>query len=164
MTILLTSVAFLIGSFIHPFHVSVCEIEHDIETKALQISQRVFLDDLEETLNHVYGIQIDIVNPDNNQFRDSLVEDYILKHLIVTVNGKHRERAYLGHEIEKDVLWSYIEYYGVKKMKTISITNTVFFELYDDQNTIIHMKHNGTTKSKRVTQKKPTESFEFNTK
>lgn len=164
MTILIPIITFFISSLFHPFHVSVCEIEHDYKTKALQISQRVFLDDLEETLNYVYGIQIDIVNPENKHFRDSLIQDYILTHLIITVNGKQHKRSYIGHEIEKDVLWSYIEYYGIKKLKNLSITNTVFFELYDDQNTIVHMKYKGVTKSKRLTQTKPTESFQFDSK
>ena len=161
MTILISVITFFITASFHPFHVSVCEIEHDPETKALQISQRVFLDDLEETLNHVYNIQIDIVKPENKAFRDSLVKDYVMKHLIVTVDGKQRKRSYLGHEIEKDVLWCYIEYYGIKKVKTFSITNTVFFELYDDQNTILQVEMNGETKNKRLTKLKPTEVFEF---
>lgn len=161
MTILISSITFLIGSFFHPFHVSVCEIEHDAKTKAVQVSQRVFLDDLEETLNHVYNIRIDIVNPEHRHYRDSLVKDYLLKHLKITINGKEHKRTYLGHEIEKDVLWSYIEYYGIKKMNKLSITNTIFFELYDDQNTLVHVEHKGVTKSKRLTQLKPSEIFEF---
>ena len=39
---------FFFGSMaIHPFHVSVCEIEFDQKTEALQITQRIFLDDIE---------------------------------------------------------------------------------------------------------------------
>ena len=161
MNIPITFITFFISTLFHPFHVSVCEIELDTETKALQISEHVFLDDLEETINKLYGVRMDIVNPENKQLRDSLVQDYLLSHLIVTVDGKQRKRAYLGHEIEKDALWCYIEYYGIKKMKTLRITNTMFFDMYDDQNTLIHVKHNGTTKSKRLTALKPTEVFEF---
>ena len=161
MTITLTFIAFFTSSFFHPFHVSICEIELDAESKALQISEHVFLDDLEETLNKLYNVRLDIVNPENKQLRDSLIQDYLLSHLIVTVDGKQRKRAYLGHEIEKDALWCYIEYYGIKKMKNLRITNTIFFDMYDDQNTLIHMKHNGNTKSKRLTSSKPTEIFEF---
>lgn len=161
MTILITFITFFISSIIHPFHVSICEIEHDVETKALQVSERVFLDDLEETLNKVYDIQLDIVNPEDRKLRDSLIRDYILSHLIIMIDGKQRKREYLGHEIEKDALWCYIEYYDVKKMKKISITNTIFFEVYEDQNTLIHMTYNGITKSKRLTKLKPTEVYEF---
>jgi hypothetical protein len=109
MTILISYITILMGSMLHPFHISVCEIEHDIDTKAVQISQRMFLDDLEETLNHVYGVQMDVINPENKPLRDSLIQVYVLEHLTVTVDGKDRKRTYVGHEIEKDVLWAYIE-------------------------------------------------------
>ncbi len=157
----LASIILLIGSWWHPMHVAICEIEHDPETEALQISQRVFLDDLEETLNHVYFIKMDITHPKNKHFRDSIIQDYILKHLIITVDGKQRRRTYLGHEVDKDVLWCYIEYYGVKKMNRLHITNTLFFELYKDQNTLIHLKYEGVITSKRLTQLKPSEDFVF---
>lgn len=160
MTISISIITFLISSLFHPFHVSICEIELDTKTKALQISERVFLDDLEETLHKVYNVRLDVVSPENKHLRDSLIKDYILTHLIITIDGKQHKRAYLGHEIEKDVLWCYIEYYGVKKMKRLSITNTIFFEVYEDQNTLVHFKYNGITKSKRLTILKPTEVFD----
>ncbi len=161
MIILISIITFLVSPLLHPFHVSVCEVEHDAETKAIQISERVFLDDLEETLNKVYNVRLDVMNPEDTQLRDSLVQHYILSHLIITVDGKQKKRKYLGHEIEEDALWCYIEYYGVKKIKELSITNTVFFEMYDDQNTLVHIKYNGVTQSKRLTPQKPTEVFTF---
>lgn len=150
-----------LASSVHPFHITVCEIEHDPETKALQISQRVFLDDLEETLNHVYSTKMDIIQPEDKHLRDSLIKEYIIKNLILTVDGKKRDRTYLGHEVDKDVLWCYIEYYGVKKLEKISLTNTVFFELYEDQNTLVHVTYEGTTVSRKLTQLKPSEEFIF---
>ncbi|MCF6359144.1 MAG: hypothetical protein L3J29_00095 [Cyclobacteriaceae bacterium] len=161
MTILISIITFWASIFLHPFHVSICEIEHDEETKALQVSERVFLDDLEETLNKVYNVRLDVVNPQNKVYLDSLIKDYILSHLEITIDGKQKKRKYIGHEIEQDALWCYIEYYGVKKMKSVSITNTIFFELFDDQNTLIHFKYNGKTISKRLTKTRPTEVFEF---
>ena len=161
MTILLTLITFLASLLAHPFHVSVCEVEYNTETKALQLSQRMFLDDLEETLNKVYNVRIDIVAPEDKQLRDSLIKDYVLKHLIIIVNNKVKKATYIGHELEGDAMWCYIEYYGVKKLGQLNITNTVFLEVYDDQNTLIHLKYNGETKSKRLTKLKPSEQFMF---
>jgi len=161
MTILISIFTFCASLLPHPFHVTVCEIEHDSKNNALQVSQRMFLSDLEETLNKVYDIRIDIVNPENKSYRDSLIENYVLSHLIIMVNNKPRKHTYIGHEMEGDALWCYIEYYGVKKIEELSITNTVFLDVYDDQSTILHMKYNGETKSKRLTRLKPTEQFKF---
>lgn len=161
MTILISFVTFFMVTVAHPFHVTVCEIEHDTSTKALQVSQRMFLDDLEQTLDKTYHVRMDIMHPDDKQLRDSLIQDYVLSHLTITVDGKPRKRAYIGHEIEDDVMWCYVEYYGVKKLESVDITNTVFFDVYDDQSTIVHVKYNGETKSKRLTRLKPAEHFEF---
>ena len=161
MTILISIFVFLLESFFHPFHVTVCEIEFDTNTNALQVSQRMFLNDLEETLDKTYHVEIDIVNPKNKPFCDSLIKDYVLKHLAITVDGKPRKRTYIGHEVEEDVMWCYVEYYGVKKMKNLEISNTVFFDVYDDQSTIVQMEYNGVTKSKRLTRLTPTEHFDF---
>lgn len=161
MTIFISIIIFSASSWLHPFHVAVCEVEHDEETKALQVSQRVFLDDLEETLNKVYKVRLDIINPRDIQVRDSLIQHYMLSHLTITIDEKQKKRKYLGHEIEEDALWCYIEYYGVKKMTRLNITNTIFFEMYDDQNTLVHVTYNGIIKSKRLTPVNPTEVFVF---
>ncbi|MCB0494849.1 MAG: hypothetical protein KDC79_01820 [Cyclobacteriaceae bacterium] len=161
MTKLISLLTLFSISFIHPFHVTVCEIEHDAETKALQVSERMFLDDLEETLDKTYHVRLDIMHPEDKNLRDSLIQDYVLKHLSITVDGKPRKRTYIGHEIEDDVMWCYVEYYGVKKLDNLEITNTVFFDIYEDQSTIVHVSYDGNTKSKRLTRLKPTETFSF---
>ncbi len=161
MSIFISIIIFFASSWGHPFHVAVCEIEHDEKKKVLQVSNRVFLDDLEETLNKVYNVRLDVMNPKNYQLRDSLIQHYITSRLIITVDGKQKKRKYLGHEIEDDALWCYIEYYGVKKMTRLSVTNTIFFEMYNDQNILVHVTYDGITKSKRLTPIKPTEVFLF---
>lgn len=163
MSFIIGFITFYATSLLHPFHVTVCDIEHDADTKALQVSQRMFLDDLEETLDKTYGVRLDIMYPENKMQRDSLIQDYVLKHLTITVDGKPKKRVYIGHEIEGDVMWTYIEYQGVKKLGSVDITNTVFFDIYDDQSTIVHVNYNGKTQSKRLTRGKPSEQFVFDT-
>ena len=162
MTILVNLIVFVMVHSVHPFHVTVCEIEHSADAKTLQVSQRMFLDDLEKTLDEIYDVRLDILHPEDANKRDSLIKDYVLKHLLLTIEGKPGKRAYVGHEIEGDVLWCYIEYYNVKKLGKIDVTNTIFFDVYDDQNTIVHVKYNGVLKSGRLTRLWPTEHFEFN--
>lgn len=161
MTILISFITFFATSLLHPFHVTVCDIEHDADTNALQLSQRMFLDDLEETLDKTYGVRLDIMHPEDKHLRDSLIQDYVLKHLTITVDGKPKKRTYIGHEIEGDILWAYVEYYGIKKLDYVDIANTIFFDVYDDQSTIVHVKYNGKTQSKRLTRSKPSEHFDF---
>lgn len=147
--------------WLHPFHVSVIELDYDEKGKALQLSERVFLDDLEEAINKNYKVRIDITYPANKAKRDSLIEDYILKNLRVKVDGKLKTGSYLGHEIEQDALWCYIEYYGVRKVHEIALTNTLFFDMFDDQNNLVHATYKGQTISKRLLKTVPEKVFVF---
>jgi hypothetical protein len=134
----------------HPFHVSVCDIEFNKEAKALQVSQRMFLDDLEITLNKRYNQRLVIDDPGTISLRDSLLANYLSESLIIIVNGKTHTGNYLGSEIEEDGLWCYIEFEGIRKLKSIEIINTVLLETFDDQANIIHFATGDYEKSTKL--------------
>ena len=55
----------------HPFHVSVSDIKYKEEQKAIQISTRIFLDDLEVALQAFTGNEaLDIVDKSNWEVED----------------------------------------------------------------------------------------------
>ena len=110
------SFLYLIFLAAHPYHISVCDIVHKSDQKTLQVSQRVFLDDLEETLNERFNIMVDVTNPKDPGYRDSLIQVYLFENINITVDGKTKKRNYIGNEIEEDGMWCYIEYLGVKTM------------------------------------------------
>lgn len=153
------SLGVFISTLFHPFYISVCDIAHDPETKALQVSQRVFLNDLETTLRKKYNVRLDVVYPENKSLRDSLIQDYILDNLEIKVDGKSRNRTYLGHEIEDDAMWCYIEYHNVKKVRELSVKNTVFLEMFDTQANLVHFKYQGKTKSIKLDRLTPSGKF-----
>ena len=146
-------------TLVHPYHISVCDIVFDAETKALQVSQRVFLDDLEETLSEQFDLKVDVLNPPDKAFRDSLIQVYLFKHIDIEVDGKAKNRVYIGNEITEDGMWCYIEYTGVKKVKELKVRNTVFFDKFDDQANIVHFKYQGVTKSLKLDRLTPDGSF-----
>ena len=53
-----TIVTTIFFSYLHPFHVSVCDVDFKEESKSIQVSQRIFLDDLEKALNEKYDINL----------------------------------------------------------------------------------------------------------
>ncbi len=147
--------------FPHPFHVSVCEINHDEKTNALQITHRIFLDDLEEGLNTFYNENLDLLNPKDLDKINRLVADYLSKRFNISVNGKKREVEYLGNEMGKDVMLCYMEITKVKKFNTIEIENKVLFEAFDDQSNIIHVDYNDQIKSLRLVNNKSRDLITF---
>ncbi len=137
----------ILNTTAHPFHVSVCEINISPASKSIQVSQRIFIDDLEQVLNKTYGVNITIDGNTESGLLDSLINDYLSEHLRLVVDGKIKKRVYIGSEIEEDGIWCYVEYEGIKKISSIEVTSTVFLETFKDQANIIHFKQGEYEKS-----------------
>lgn len=86
-------------TFLHPFFVSVTEVNHNQKTKSLEISTKIFFNDLEAALEKQHKIQLDILKPGGKSRIDLLLNEYLQKHLQLQVNGKLVKLKYLGYEI-----------------------------------------------------------------
>jgi len=151
---LLLVIAQLFFSQIHPFHVSVCDIEFSKHEKSLQLSQRVFIDDLEIALGKKYSLNLDVNDETTTTLLDSLIHVYMLENVHLIVDGKQKNATYIGNEIEGDGMWCYMEYTGIKKLKSLEIRNTVFLETFEDQVNIIHFEYEDYEKSIKLDQTK----------
>lgn len=133
-------------TMLHPYHVSVGEIVYNEKAEALQISYRIFLDDLELALREASG------NEELNIMEDSLLvlqtnQEYFKRNFKLNINGEPVDYHYLGNEIEDDAMWSYMEITDLKEVPKIALTNRLLIEVYDDQQNIIHFKMAGDKKS-----------------
>lgn len=149
----------------HPIHLSVSEINYSEKDKALQITSRIFLDDLEESIRQERNQRdLDILEPVTGFTTEQLIRDYVLKRFTVKLDGKLQKMNFLGFEREDPAVICYIEIESVKKFKTIEIRNEVIQELYDDQSNIVHVTYKGPVKSARLMRDKPSEVFTFDSK
>ncbi|MBK8953406.1 MAG: hypothetical protein IPM85_15245 [Chitinophagaceae bacterium] len=135
---------------VHPFHVSVTEIEHNEKEKTLQISCKIFTDDFETILARNYKTKVDLVNPANRAAMDTLVKKYLLSHLSVRMNNKPVHFSYLGFEHEKEAVYGYVEAENVITAGKIEIISTILYDMFDDQVNIFHVKAGGGRKSSKL--------------
>jgi hypothetical protein len=148
--------------FLHPIHVSVTEIEFDEKEKALEIMMRVFMDDLELSLqNSLRRPELDITNPENGSSTDALVGEYLKKHFKIGLDGKTQKIAYLGHERESEAFIFYIEVTDVKNWETIEIQNDIIVATHDDQSNLVHVYVGEKVKSLRLTKDTPSDKLTF---
>jgi hypothetical protein len=149
-------------AFLHPIHISVTEINYSAKDKALQITSRIFIDDLELAIRSKRKEEnLDIINPKNGLTTDQMVSEYVKEHLQIKVDGKARPITYLGSEKEDLAIICYIEVQDFKKAKTIEVTNNVIMEIHDDQSNLVHITYNGPVKSARLVKDNPKEIFKF---
>lgn len=141
---------------LHPFHVSVCEVVHSQKARALQVSCRVFLDDLELALRKQTGDgELNLVGDSIQTHRAN--ERYFKESLQFTINGQPASYVYLGGEIEEDVMWCFLEVSNVESLHSVTIANTFLTDLYDDQQNIVHFRI-GTDKRSFILTKEETQA------
>jgi len=152
----------LLFYILHPIHVSVTEIEYSEKHKSLQIISRIFIDDLELSIRAKLNDEtLDILHPKTGLTTDKLVQDYLQDHFRVRLDGKPVKINFLAHEIEDVAIICYLEIEGVKKLKTIEITNSVIQETHNDQSNLVHVTYKGPIKSLRLTRENPTGSLDI---
>lgn len=148
--------------FIHPIHLSVSEVNYSEKDKALQITSRIFLDDLELSVREFKKDEtLDLMTPGNDRVTEQLVSEYLAKKLTVKLDGKVQKLNFLGLEREEPAVVCYIEIEGVKKFKTIEVRNEVIMDVYDDQSNIVHVTYKGAVKSFRLLRNKPVHTLTF---
>lgn len=152
----------LLGLFgAHPFHVSVTDIEHNQDTQSLQISQRIFIDDLEQALKKHYNLEyVDTYNPDDASKLDSLIGNYLKSKVFILLEGKEHAFTYIGSEVEGDARWCYYEVEDVPTVHEAEITNVTLMEVFNDQQNIVHFKAGEKMKSYKLD--KDTKHYTFN--
>ncbi len=149
-------------SFWHPFHVSVVEIRHNAEEQVLQMSQRIFLDDLEEAVEGFHALDyVDTASPDDLVRLDSLIASYLKAKVFFRVNGENRDFTYVGSEKEGDARWCYFMIDAVPSVRTLEVTNVALMDVFDDQENIIHCVVGNQKRSYKLNKQSKYFTFEF---
>ena len=134
----------------HKFYVSVTHVVYAEKDKSVQVISRIFIDDFEKLLEERYHIKPKLATEEEHEKAAFYIEKYLMRHFWVEINGKMTKLNFLGKEYEDDVVKCYLETEKKikrKKIKTIQIKNTVLFEIFEEQQNIIHIKLKNKRKS-----------------
>lgn len=124
----------------HPFHVSTQEIEYNVSSKVFEIATKCFIDDFENACSKQLGSKIDLHNESMHEKIDQMVRDYFLANCNLEVGGRKTKLNYLGFELENDIVWVFCESEKVNLGKSFKLTNTLMYNIFDDQMSIVHLR------------------------
>lgn len=142
----------LLNAGLHPFHVSVSDIKFKEDQKAIQISTRIFLDDLELAIRaHSGDDKLDITDDSKWDFINKNLETYLLERIrLWDEKDRAYELNYVGAEIEEDVMWCYLEVEKVKSIEQVKVFNNILHEVWADQENLVHFRAFDDVKSARL--------------
>ena len=134
----------------HPFFVSVTEVNHNAADKTVEVSCKVFFDDMEAVLKQNYKVVADLSKPEQQAQNNKLLSDYLSKHLAVAVNGKPVALKYLGFEKESESVFCYLEGSGVAAAQTVDIKTDLLHDFTPQQINIVHCIVGGKRQSNKL--------------
>lgn len=121
----------------HKFYVSIYQINYAPEKKMLQITSRIFIDDLNAILFKKYHKNTHLGDEKETPEDVVLMTKYILDHFSIKVNGQQKNIRFLSKEVEDNVIIGYYSCKDVSKITTLEVQNTVLMDLVPEQQNII---------------------------
>ena len=125
----------------HKYYVST-SLFNFTKDNSLQATLRIFKDDLSNAISKNYLSE----SSDDLDLIDKLyfikLEDYFNLKLNVLIDNKKIKLKLLGLESKNDMYVCFLEIENLESFTTLSLENKILFELFKDQQNIIHVKKN----------------------
>lgn len=143
----------------HDFHASVTQMQYNPKERAFEVSIRMFTDDLEKALATASGGPAHLAPNDKN---DPLLERYVRQHFAF-VNAQKQPVAfdYVGHEIEADANWVYLQLPHADAFAGGQLKQNVLMELFDDQVNLVNIQYQGQKKTFVFRKNQPVQQVSF---
>ena len=127
----------------HDFHVSHTTFHYNNKTKSMEITIRVALKDLEKSIENKYSKKFnDFLDNQKNISLETRIVEYFENNLTLSVNNHILRYHWVGKELSNNLhdIFLYFEipnYDKNENLGTITIQNSLFLELYNNQTNIV---------------------------
>lgn len=136
---------------IHKFYMSIYQIDYAADKKRLEITSRIFVDDLNKALQLKYSKTTHIGESTESTEDIGLMNKYLLAHFTIKVNGIAKPILYVRKELDHNVVVGYYKINDITKITSLSIHNSVLTDVFSDQQNIIQATFNGKKESLLLT-------------
>lgn len=125
---------------LHKFYVSLSEIRYNGETSRVEVSMRIFPDDLDRALSENFGVDTHLATSLEPVAADSLVGLYLKSHFTLVSDGRELSFTYLGKATEADAIWCFLESSPVNPAPSgLQVRNTILMDQFEEQVNIIQV-------------------------
>jgi hypothetical protein len=134
----------------HPYYVSVVELKNNRAEKIVELTCRLFTDDMETALKHEGSGPIDLTHPSDKSDIDKKLFTYLKKHLAVSINNQKPGFEYVGYEIREEAVNIYIQIAFDGKFQTIRLSSDLLYREHPEQTGIYHFIDGEKKESRRL--------------
>ncbi|CAH0336891.1 hypothetical protein FVB9288_02618 [Flavobacterium sp. CECT 9288] len=122
----------------HKFYVALFQVNYVSEKKMIQITARIFVDDLNNALEKKHNRKINLGSEMETAEDVLLLKKYLNEKCIIKVDGQTKVINFVSKEMEGDVLICYLSIKEIKKIKALDIYNAVLTQNNAEQQNIMH--------------------------
>ncbi|MDB4583606.1 hypothetical protein N9164_10675 [Draconibacterium sp.] len=145
----------------HPFYVSICQVDFNKENHSLEISLKVFADDLILGLENAGASKLYLGEAKENKKTDTYLLDYLKSSINFIVNGDQKTYSFVGKEMESDVVWIYLEIQNISSLNNITVDCKLLTEVLETQNNIIQINNGDGIKSMLLNKRKQSDTITY---
>lgn len=146
----------------HKFYMGIFQVNYAAEKKMVQITSRIFIDDLNNGLEKKFHKKTYVGTDKETQADIDLLKKYLADNFSIKINGQSKPITFLSKEVEAgDVLVCYSRIKDIDKFKTIEISNSILVDWNSEQQNITHISAFGTKKSVLFTESSRKEVLKY---
>jgi hypothetical protein len=163
-TLLLFGLFLMTTAFVekaHRFYLSLTEVRIDTKKQTLDVSCKLFTDDLEDALQKKYGKKIDLAASSKNKDVQALLHRYITENFKVNVGGKLQTLTFVGFETETDATWCYLESVPFIGKGKVSIINSLLYDYLPEQSNMLNVYMDDVEQSSKLVNPEKLAEFNF---
>ncbi len=128
---------------VHRFYVAIYQIDFVPQKKRVEITTRIFMDDLNDAVSKAYKKSTNIGTEKETPEDITLMKKYLAQNFKLVINGKPVTYNYLSREVESNVVICYFSIKEVAKVTTLEVQNSLLTEVHSEQQNIIQFNNNG---------------------
>jgi len=146
----------------HKFYMGIFQVNYAAEKKMIQITSRIFIDDLNNGLEKKYHKKTFVGTEKETQADIDLLKKYLADNFSIKINGQPKSITFLSKEVEAgDVLVCYSRIKDIDKFKIIEISNSILVDWNAEQQNITHISAFGIKKSVLFTESSRKEVLKY---
>ena len=133
MQVILFLLSFISAPVDHDIHISNCDIMDNRSEQKVEISLKIFYDDLLRAVGLQQGEEL----PAEYKGSDDLIEKFLKEHLEIIINGEIKDFKYEESYSYPPAVWTTLVIDQNEIIENMVVKNTILLDVFSDQKNII---------------------------
>ncbi|MCK4662247.1 MAG: hypothetical protein KAT68_05240 [Bacteroidales bacterium] len=150
---LIICIYLIFSFFLHPLHITFTNIEYVDKDDIFKITIKIFKDDFENLIEKKYGIHAKLKENEDISDDEKIFIEYINENFSMIFDGKRRKKEniyFVKKTINEDAVWFYFECEKPKSDNTLTVTNSILMDLFNDQTNLIIVNYKNFNKGYKI--------------